>query len=492
MHVHTSPTHGSTSPPDTSPDSPPDSPPDAPPALNTAPLVGLPDLGSVSDEVLSGGAGTIEIRRRRDEALLIHQMIEIEHRRLYAADGHRDLAAWGRAVHRWSGPEARARRNLAALATHCPQVLTRLLAGEIGVAQAHDIGRLFRAPRVGRFVPLFIDQILDAASTFDHNDFELYLSQWRRLVDVDGPDPARAHSQRQASIGFSDHEFRLVVTGPNIDGTKLAALLDEFEQTEFERDWAACRDQYGDDARPDLLRRNAAQRRYDAFIRLLAHVHLPADDTPTDQLEPDHLEPDQLEPDHLEPDEPTNAPPAPLRPVDGAVTTTVNIVIDLRTFLAGAADIFDVALQRHLSSPFGPDRAYSHTLDGTQIAAHDAVLAALHGSFRLVVTDDDGIPIQMTSTSRLFTGRLRDAVMMLAVRCTHPGCNCPATHCHIDHTTPWSHGGTTCTCNGNPACPHHNNWRYATNSTVHHNPNGSWTTTRPDGTDIAPPLPHAA
>jgi hypothetical protein len=459
-------------------------------------VVGLPDLGSLSDEMLSGGAGALEIRRRRDEALLIHRMIEIEHRRLYAADGHRDLAAWGRAVHRWSGPEARARRNLAVLARQCPQVLTRMLSGEIGVAQAHELGRLFRAPRVGRFVPLFVDQILDAAGRFDHADFELYLKEWKRRVDTDGPDPARAHAQRHASLAFSDHEFRLVVTGPNIDGTKLAALLDEFEQAEFDRDWAACREQYGDDARPDLLRRNAEQRRYDAFIRLLAHVHLPADTTHPDDLEPDDLEADDREPHDLEPESDqasTGRAGAPTeRPVDGAVTTTVNIVMDLRTFLAGAAELFDVALQRHLASPFGPDRAYCHTLDGILVSAHDAVLAALHGSFRLVVTDDDGIPIQMTSTSRLFTGRLRDAVMTLAVRCTHPGCNCPVTGCEIDHLTPWSQGGATCTCNGSPACRHHNNWRYATNATTRRNPDGSWTTTRSDGTDIAPPLPHAA
>ena len=489
MHVHTSPTDErarTDTPSERGSDPGHDTGSDGTPTP-TAP----PDVGWLTDEALLGGAGALEIRRRRDEALLIHRMIEIEHRRLYVADGHRDLAAWGRAVYRWSGPEARARRNLAVLARQCPQVITRMLSGEIGVAQAHELGRLFRAPRVGRFVPLFVDQILDAAGRFDHADFELYLTEWKRRVDTDGPDPARAHAQRHASLAFSDHEFRLVVTGPNIDGTKLAALLDEFEQAEFERDWAACRDQYGDDARPDLLRRNAEQRRYDAFIRLLAHVHLPADDTPIDDLEPDDLEPDDVPPGPSTPraartDRPTD------RPVDGAVTTTVNIVIDLRTFLAGAAELFDVALQRHLVAPFGPDRAVCHSLDGILVSAHDAVLAALHGSFRLVVTDDDGVPIQMTSTSRLFTGRLRDAVMMLAVRCTHPGCNCPVSGCEIDHLTPWSQGGTTCTCNGSPACRHHNNWRYATNATTRRHPDGSWTTTRADGTDIAPPLPLAA
>ncbi len=453
------------------------------------------EFSSVDDGDLLSDARSVERERCVLEGLLIARMVEIERRRLYAADGWRCLAGWGRGVHRWSDIEARSRRNLVHLVLECPQVLDRLLAGRLGVAQAHLIGRLFRAPRVGRFVPWFIDDILGAATSMDFADFELYLREWKRLVDSDGPDPVRAHRQRQASVWFGDHEFQLIVNGPNVDGTRLKALLERFERIEFDADWQACRAEHGDEARPELMRRTPMQRRYDAFMNLLAHVQLPADTTDPDLLEPDTDTPDAVEAEAESAtlfDEPTTDASAPTstptpRPVDGAVTTTVNIVIDLRTFLTGAAGLFGAGLQRDVRSPFGPDRGFCSTIDGIGIDPLDAVLAALYGSFRLVITGADGVPIQITSSNRFFTGRIRDAVLMTAVRCTHPGCNRPNLQCDIDHTTPWSHGGATSVDNGNVGCGHHDRWRYATGARVSKRPDGSWATHRADGTDIAPP-----
>lgn len=448
MHVHTSP------------------PPGGAPAPGT-----VTDLGLQSDRELLGGAHADEVERRRCEGVLIRRMIEIERRRLHLDDGFRDLAAWGRGVHRWSDVEARARRNLAALAVECPQVLQFLLEGRLGVAQAHLVGRLFRAPRVGRFVPLFMEQILDAASSFDFADFELFVKEWKLRVDTDGPDPARAHAERQASLGFGDHEFHFVVTGPNVDGAALKALLDRFERIEFDLDWAACVAEHGDEARPDLMRRSAQARRYDAWSNLLAHVRLPADTTDPNDLEPDAD------------DGPAGDGPAG----DGAVTTSVDIVIDLRSWVQGLDEVLGGARQGRLTPPFGPDRAFSHTLDGVLISARDAALASLRGKVRLVVVGDDGLPVQMTSASRLFTGRMRDAILHLATRCTHPGCNHPATACEIDHLQPWCEGGTTCVGNGAPACRHHNNWRFRTGARTLRRANGSWATRRRDGTEVAPP-----
>jgi hypothetical protein len=428
-------------------------------------------------ELLANLRGT-ELDRRRAEGLLVRRLAEVDARGLHHADGYRCLAAWGRGTQRWSDAEARARRNLAHLVRVCPQVVSRLLRGQLGVAQAHTIGRLFRAPRVGRFVPLFIDDILDAAASFDFVDFEEYLKRWKLRVDPDGPDPARAHRERQASLRFGEHDFQLVVIGPNVDGVKLKALFEQFEQREFQADWDACVAESGADARPELLRRTAEQRRYDAWVQMIRHVELPADDT----------DPSLLEPEPGVGRTPAAATaPSPERPADGAVTTTVNIVIDLRSFLEGARQLFDLPVQRHLRSPFGADRPICNTLDGTLLSAHDAVLAALYAGFRLVVTDDSGMPIQMTSRSRLFTGRIRDAVLMLAARCTHPGCNRPNHQCEIDHLLPWSEGGGTSVHNGGPGCAHHNNWRYTSGARARRRPNGSWATTRADGTEIAPP-----
>ena len=121
------------------------------------------------------------------------------------------------------------------------------------------------------------------------------------------------------------------------------------------------------------------------------------------------------------------------------------------------------------------------------IHPRDAVIASLYGTVRLVVTDDAGRPVQLTSVSRLFTGRLRDLVLMSATRCTHPGCLVRATDCQIDHQTPKSHGGPTQADNRALGCGHHNNWRYIARATTRHQPNGRWSTYRHDGSRIAPP-----
>lgn len=172
---------------------------------------------------------------------------------------------------------------------------------------------------------------------------------------------------------------------------------------------------------------------------------------------------------------------------DGAIGVTVGIIIDLRTYLDGLDRLLGHPTSTGIRPPFGPDRAVSHTIDGVLIDPRDAVLASLHAKTRLIITDDTGLPIQITSTARLFTGRLRDAVLTTAVRCTHPGCLRPATRSQIDHLTPHSHGGPTSIHNAGLACTHHNHWRYLTNATTHRHPNGTYTTHRRDGTDIAPP-----
>ncbi len=119
---------------------------DPPGAEELPELAELADLGGVGDGELLGGCRLDELDRRRTEGLLIHRMVEIERRKLYAADGFTCLAGWGRGVHRWSDIEARSRRNLTKLAVVSPQVLHRLITGRLGVAQAHLLGRLFKDP----------------------------------------------------------------------------------------------------------------------------------------------------------------------------------------------------------------------------------------------------------------------------------------------------------------------------------------------------------
>ena len=166
---------------------------------------------------------------------------------------------------------------------------------------------------------------------------------------------------------------------------------------------------------------------------------------------------------------------------------TVDIVIDGDSFLHGLEQLLGISGFRQIRTPFGPNRAFCHSFDGDPISLRDTVIAALAGKARIVVRGRDGVPTAMSSATRLFTGALRDAVLMTATHCTHAGCIVPATRCQIDHIHPHHLGGPTEVHNGDLACGHHNRWRHCSNAKVVRLADGTVITYRPDGTAIAPP-----
>ncbi len=217
-----------------------------------------------------------ELSARRVEGELITALVEVEAGRVYLADGHRCLAAYGRGVHRWDKLTARSRRGLVKLSRRDGRVVDRLLDGRVGVPQAHLIGRVFETPRVGMYVELFLDMFLEWAAMLDYADFEEQVRAWRLLVDQDGSDPERAHRDRSMRVGMSDHRYTVSFEGPAVDGVRLKAMLQRFDDIEWDLDWAHTVNVYGPEgATPGLMPRTAGQRRYDAFQNLLDHVQIP-------------------------------------------------------------------------------------------------------------------------------------------------------------------------------------------------------------------------
>ncbi len=410
---------------------------------------GGPDASA--DQVLIDLARHHELLRRRAEGLLLQSLIQIDRRGLYRASGYTDVAAWGRGELRWEPGEARARRGLTKLAQRVPELVDRLLTGRLGVAQAHLLGRLFSAPRVGRHVPDYIDSFLHYATEMSYHHFEHYCRSWRLLMDQDGtlPNPAGRH----ASLVFTDTEYRLTIVGPAIHGAAWQAELQRLERIEFEHDWQAAKQQYGEAVCHDLLARTTAQRRYDALQRLVSG----------------------------------NSPGSAAGNPSGGVSTVVNIVADLPTWLHQLDRISGIPGVAPQLDPFGPTRGRSHTVDGTQVHPRDVVLASLANHVRCIVTDGAGRAVAMTSKQRLFTGPLADALLLTSTTCTHPGCLAPASTSQRDHLVPHSQGGPTSAVNGGPACDHHNPWRYDAGARTFLRDDGIWITEHADGTRIAPP-----
>ncbi|MCC5951000.1 MAG: DUF222 domain-containing protein [Acidimicrobiia bacterium] len=77
---------------------------------------------------------------------------------------------------------------------------------------------------------------------------------------------------------------------------------------------------------------------------------------------------------------------------------------------------------------------------------------------RCVIAPNSRI-IDIGHRTRFFTGATRRAVEIRDRWCTHPTCNEPAHRCHVDHITPWCHGGPTTQDNGRLLCGPHNRAR---------------------------------
>ncbi|MCB0983712.1 MAG: HNH endonuclease, partial [Ilumatobacter sp.] len=121
--------------------------------------------------------------------------------------------------------------------------------------------------------------------------------------------------------------------------------------------------------------------------------------------------------------------------------------------------------------------------DGTPVDPRDALIAAAMGHVRRLVLDSKGAVVDLGRRQRLFTGPLREAVLLGAHVCVWPGCCLPADRCQADHVLPWGLAGPTVGWNGGPACGRHNRWR-SRGYRAWRDDDGQWHHVRPDGSEI--------
>ena len=74
---------------------------------------------------------------------------------------------------------------------------------------------------------------------------------------------------------------------------------------------------------------------------------------------------------------------------------------------------------------------------------------------------------------------LRHLIQIRNPTCTGPVCRHPATHCDLDHITPYDQGGKTCECNLHPACRHDHHTKQTPGWTLTSHQPGTLTWTTP-------------
>lgn len=388
----------------------------------------------------------LDLQRRNAEAALVALVDEVDRSGAYRADGHLSVSGWCKALGKYSHAEANDRVRTARLARHLAQVGIALADGTLGVAQSHELARVFANPRCGDRLVEVIDIFLDVAPELSHKDFCILVRRWENLADVDGAHGAagRAHDRRRASVINTMGGVHVDAHGPALAGSAMAEVFERFCQAEFDADWAAARAEFGDDVTEGKLARTRSQRQFDAFQKIFEQAAAAA---------------------------PGSRPAEPL----------VNIHIDEKT-LNNAIHADDPEWEGHLD-PIDPLRRRCETGGGTPLAPGEVLAAALAGRVRRIVTRADGVILDMGRRQRLFTGGVREAALLGAHTCVWPGCDIPASRCQADHVVDWRHAGETSAGNGAPMCGYHN--RFKNNGhTPHRDARGLWHVLRPDGSEI--------
>jgi hypothetical protein len=308
----------------------------------------------------------------------------------------------------------------------------------------HALGQLVGNPRVAEHLDASEDLLVTQAAILDYDDYVTLLAHWEALADADGAhaDHERAHHDRTAHISIVGERVYVDACSSAADGVALAEVFEQFCRSEWLADWEVGVQRYGEKMAVDLMERTDKQRRFDALKAIFAAAAVSGQS-------------------------PTGEP-------------VVNLVVGY--------ELFEHYLRRSIGDrpqPLDPSNPVHRceTSDGVVIDPYDMLVAAALGHVRRVVLDSAGVIVDVGRKQRLFTGPLRDIVMMNNHRCIWPGCYRPASQCEADHVLPFAHAGPTAAGNGGPACGHHNRWKTRGYRTWR-DPNGQWHHYRPDRTEI--------
>ncbi len=388
----------------------------------------------------------VEHARRLTEAVLIDVLDVADRQRVWAVDGHRSVKNWAVALTGISPAEAGRRCQTLRALRDLDEVRERLRAGDLGVCQVRELARLHANRRVRERLTRAEGLMVAAARRRSFEDFRAGTERWRQAADPDGAARSadEVHAARKVDVRFTPAGFTLSAHGGTTQGIEMLQILDAYAEAEFHADWDAARAVHGDAASVDDLARSETQRFFDALWAVFQAAATG----------------------------------------EGSVRVpTVNIVCDQATFEEHLAHAAGGAAPRP-ADPNATGRR-CETPDGVPVDPRDAVVAALLGYVRRVVTDSAGVVVDAGRRRRVFTGALREVVWIQGTQCLWPGCGLPGRQ--QDHTVGWAHQhGTTDPANAGPVCGHHNRWKtrgYAT----WRDDDGVWHVGRPDGTELTRP-----
>ena len=405
-------------------------------------------LSPASGNDAAGVLKAIDREQRRLHAAYVEVMNQIDQRGLHRTDGHANVRVQARHVSKLSGGEAFARNQTMKMFRALPLIKQALWAGTIGIEQVQLLARVYANPRVQGAMELRQERFLHQAATMPYAMFETRVREWERLIDEDGAPPKAevTHEKRNAKMTQSpiDLDWEFVARFASSQGLRINEIFGHYVAAEWQADWEKTVAEHGDDACVALMPRTDAQRRADAFEQMC---------------------------------------------IDAAGADGSAVPPGFCHTIVWSADTYEEMLRRIDGAdpqPMDPDTYRCETVDGVALDPTEMATNSLLHSFRRVVVNAASVTID-AGRKRLFEGVLKDVVRIQTRTgtCVWPGCQVPATRCETDHLRRHADGGRTNPESGAPTCGRHNLWKEK-GYTVRRWPDGTWTTTRPDGSTIEP------
>jgi hypothetical protein len=300
-------------------------------------------------------------------------------------------------------PKAQARRQLhrARHLRRLPECATAWADGDISGAHVDRIASLRRdatEEALDRDEALLVDQ----ARSLRYDAFVRATAYWEQLADPDGAEAGyeKRHARREVYLvnTFGGMWLGKMTLDP-ISGAVVSDELDRIRQELFEADWAAAREDLGRDPTPGELSRTPGQRRADALVEMATRSRS------------------------------TTAEGRRSAPL-------FSVLVDYPTLHGRICELANGTVVPPGSLLPWLDRAH--------------IERVVFGADRRV---------EVSATTRLFTGATRRAIELRDRECTHPFCDVPAASCQVDHITPYAVGGPTTQENGRLLCGVHNRLR---------------------------------
>ncbi len=168
---------------------------------------------------------------------------------------------------------------------------------------------------------------------------------------------------------------------------------------------------------------------------------------------------------------------------DGSASTRRGVPRPLLIAIARLKDLFDRA-----GTPEADREPWSARILGGGPIGHAALRELMEqANLQLVVTTDDGEPLQVGRARRLATAAMLAALIARSGgTCEFPGCHATHHRAHAHHITSWEHGGRTDLANLALLCAHHHRLIHKAGYTLTRGPT-SLHFRRPDGTPITDP-----